>query len=186
MTFKRLVFGLIIFQILTSCGITTFYGKAPKSFKKDIESITIFWNAYSTELEIELALEKRITQILQDSDYEAYHIVYQTNNHLGFARRKYYLKLFINNIEKDNFYTHIKSNNKLQELLKSSYFKERWEQIRRMQIERIFEIFPEFYNFNFTKKFNPNSNMDYTYSFLELSFDTKGFLISKSLHKIDY
>lgn len=181
MIVKRIVFGLIIFQIFISCGITTFYGKAPKSFKKDIESITIFWNAYSTELEIEQDLEKRIIQILHESDYKTYHIVYQTNNNLGFARRIYYIKLFLNSIEKDNFYSKNKSNEKLQELLKSSDFRERWEQLGHKHIERIFEIFPEFYNFNFKKRVDPNSDMEYVYSNLELSFDTSGFLKSKLL-----
>ena len=181
MTFKKLLFILIVLPFISSCATTTFYGKAPKTFAKDVEPITIFWNSYATEDEIKQALEKRIVEILSNSDYKDYQILFQTNNNLGFARRTYYLKLFLTNEEKEKFNSKQTANEQLIELTKSPNFKERWDNAGFITIKMTFELFPEFYSYNFTIKLIPDGDMVYVCPFLELTFDTKGFLISKSL-----
>ena len=186
MGIKKIILGFVFTQIIISCGITTFYGGAPKKFNKEIEPIKIYWNAYSTEKEIETKLEAKLMQILENSDYEYYNILYQTNNNLGFSGRKYYIKLFSNINDKNNFEKSQESNKKLLKLLNSSNFKERWGQVSTHQIEWLFNFFPEFYTFNFTKKFSPNSDMVYIYSNLELTFDTRGVLISKLIRNTDF
>jgi len=186
MRIKRIILGFVFIHLIISCSIVGFWGRAPEKFTKEIESIKIVWNAYSTEKEIETKLKSKLTQILENSEYNYYNILYQTNNNLGFASRKYYIKLFTNINEKNSFEKSQKSNEKLLELLNSSDFSERWGKVSTHQIEWLFNIFPEFYDFNFTKTFNPNSSMVYVYSNLELTFDTRGFLISKLIRNMDF
>lgn len=179
---RQLKFFLFIITGISLQGCwTTYYGKASKNIEGKIVELKVFWNSFCGEPQLTKKFEFKVNELMEQSNnYQAYLILYQTNNSLREGKRKFTVHFFRDNEEKSEFIKMTDTEKQeFQSLQESESFKKSWNSLHLGQkLEDTFILFPELKKYYLKQDFEYESNLIYRLQNVEFIFDRDGRLIA--------
>lgn len=174
---SQIVLLILTVSLMMGCDILTFSGKTTTRWKNNTVYQTIQWDVSSTEEDVKRDFTAFLRETLQESRYNDYLLLFQSNYRLEELERTYLFKIFRNSEEKDTFLINSEDIISRTRALASSSFNDRWGQLQRnTPVEKVYELLPELADFNAPQLLY----LDHTELHLAdiwLSFDLRGYLL---------
>jgi hypothetical protein len=169
---------LLIALIFNSCNALTYVGKVKDSrWENDIVYQTLTWDSRSSEEDIRQDFTAFVREILFESRYLDYVLLFQSNHRLEEGERTYVIKIFQTTDAKNIFLRDSQDIIRRTRALTTNDFTNRWEQLNtKMTVEEVYGLLPELANFRAEQRLYLNNSL-LRLSNLWLSFDLRGFLV---------